>query len=314
LGAGNRNRQRLATPNRGIENFRSFRVEKVKAMQLWQKMRRTGRRWMYGVAALVMAVSLVAITPQKSEANIFNLIIYGAEYVRLSNLNDAGEVNLGRNTDQALKRQGVQVYNRDPDVVAYVNAIGQRLAATSDRPPDDDFQYTFQIVDDNAVNAFATAGGFVYINRGLMLEADNEAELAGVMAHEIGHIVGRHAINRMREQILAGGIASALGLDGDPLVGLGVQVALFLPNSRGGELEADQLGFHNMGRAGYDQRGFISFMQKLESGGSPPEFLSTHPNPGNRVGNLQGLYNDSAVPTATAGTNASAYRSNISGL
>ena len=283
-------------------------------MQLWCKMRRTGRRWMYGVMTLVMAVSLIALTPQKSEANIFNLIIYGAEYVRLSNLNDAGEVNLGRNTDQALKRQGVRVYNRDPDIVAYVNSIGQRLAATSNRPPDDDFQYTFQIVDDDAVNAFATAGGFVYVNRGLMLEADNEAELAGVIAHEIGHIVGRHAINQMREQILAGGIASALGLDGDPLVGLGVQVALFLPTSRTDEREADELAFHNMGRAGYNQQSFIDFMQKLVSSSSPPEFLSTHPNPANRVSNLQSLHNDSAILTATAGTNASAYRANISGL
>ncbi|MEB3267339.1 MAG: M48 family metallopeptidase [Leptolyngbya sp.] len=283
-------------------------------MQLWERMRRTSRRWMYGAIALVMAVSLVAVTPQKSQAGIFDLIFNGIQYIQLSNLNDAQEYDLGRRTDQALKQQGVRVYNRDPEIVAYVNRIGQSLAATSERPPNDNFQYTFQIVDDDAVNAFATSGGFVYINRGLMLEADNEAELAGVMAHEIGHIVGRHSINRMRELALARGIAGGLGVNQDALVGLGVELALFLPNSRSAEYEADTLGFHNMGRAGYDQRGFITFMQKLGEGGSPPEFLSTHPNPDNRVGNLQAMYNDSAVPTATAGTNTNVYRSNISGL
>jgi predicted Zn-dependent protease len=261
-----------------------------------------------------MAVGLVAITPKPSEAGIFDLIFNGIQYIQLSNLNDSQEYDLGRRTDQALKQQGVRIYNRDPDIVAYVNGIGQTLAAASERPPNDSFQYTFQIVDDDSVNAFATSGGFVYVNRGLMEEADTEAELAGVMAHEIGHIVGRHAINRMRELALARGIAGGLGVNQDALVGLGVELALFLPNSRSAEYEADTLGFHNMGRAGYDQRGFITFMQKLGQSGSPPEFLSTHPNPDNRVGNLQAMYRDSAVPTATAGSNPSAYQANIQGL
>ena len=283
-------------------------------MQLWERMRRTSRRWVYGIMAGVMAVGLVAITPKPSEAGIFDLIFNGIQYIQLSNLNDSQEYDLGRRTDQALKQQGVRIYNRDPDIVAYVNGIGQTLAAASERPPNDSFQYTFQIVDDDSVNAFATSGGFVYVNRGLMEEADTEAELAGVMAHEIGHIVGRHAINRMRELALARGIAGGLGVNQDALVGLGVELALFLPNSRSAEYEADTLGFHNMGRAGYDQRGFITFMQKLGQSGSPPEFLSTHPNPDNRVGNLQAMYRDSAVPTATAGSNPSAYQANIQGL
>ncbi|WP_008315116.1 M48 family metallopeptidase [Leptolyngbya sp. PCC 6406] len=283
-------------------------------MQLLDKVRRTSKRWLYGVIALMISVGLVAGTPIKSEASIFDLIFNAIQYVQLSNINDAQEVDLGRRTDQALKQQGVRIYNRNPDIVAYVNRIGQTLASTSNRPPSGDFAYTFQIVDDDSINAFATSGGFVYINRGLMESADTEAELAGVMAHEIGHIVGKHSIHRMRELALARGIAGGLGVSRDALVGLGVELALFLPNSRAAENEADTLGFHNMGRAGYDQRGFITFMQKLGREGSPPEFLSTHPNPGNRVSNLESMYNESAVPTATAGSDTTAYRSSIRGL
>jgi len=273
--------------------------------------RNMGKRWLYAAMAAIVAAGLVVATPKTTQASIFDLIFNGIQYIQLSNLNDEQEVNLGRQTDQALKRQGVRIYNRDPELVAYVNQIGQRLAQTSERP---DIPYTFQIVDENSVNAFATSGGFVYIHTGLMREADTEAELAGVIAHEIGHIVGRHSINRMREIALANGIVGALGVSEDDLVNIGVQLALFLPNSRSAEYEADQLGYTNMGAAGYDQRGFITFMQKLAEGGSPPEFFSTHPDPDNRVDRLQSMYSESHQADATDGTNPNVYQSRISGL
>ncbi|NER84833.1 MAG: M48 family metalloprotease, partial [Leptolyngbya sp. SIO1D8] len=148
----------------------------------------------------------------------------------------------------------------------------------------------------------------------LIREADTEAELAGVMAHEVGHVVGRHAINQMREITLANGIAGALGVSEDDLVNIGVQLALFLPNSRGAEYEADELGYENMGAAGYDQRGLITFMEKLAEGNSPPEFFSTHPDPDNRVNRLQGMYEESHQANATDGNNTQVYQSRISGL
>lgn len=283
-------------------------------MKAWIKsLRQLGRRWMYGAIALVVASGLVVATPQPSKAdfNLFDLIFNGIQYIQLSSLSDEQEVALGRQTDQALKQQGVRIYDRDPDIVNYVNEIGQRLAASSDRSQ---IPYTFQVVADNSVNAFATSGGFVYINTGLIREAETEAELAGVMAHEIGHIVGRHSINRMREIALANGIVGALGVSEDDLVNIGVQLALFLPNGRSAEYEADELGFANMGRAGYDQRGFISFMQKLQGGGSTPEFLSTHPDPGNRVNRLQTMYDESRQADATAGNNPEVYQSRMSSL
>lgn len=271
------------------------------------------KRWFYGAIAVFVATGLVVATPQPSKAdfNLFDLIFNGIQYIQLSNLSDGQEVELGRQTDAALKRQGVRIYNRNAEVVNYVNEIGQRLAASSER---NSIPYTFQVVQDDSVNAFATSGGFVYIHTGLIREAETEAELAGVMAHEIGHIVGRHSVNRMREIALANGIVGALGVSQDDLVNIGVQLALFLPNSRGAEYHADELGYANMGRAGYDQRGFISFMEKLNSGGSTPEFFSTHPDPGNRVNRLQTMYDESHQADATDGNNPQVYSSKVSGL
>ncbi|MBD0269233.1 MAG: M48 family metalloprotease, partial [Cyanobacteria bacterium Co-bin8] len=150
------------------------------------------RRWLYGLMSLLMAVSISLATPTPSHAGILDLIFNGVQYIQLSNLSDQNEVTLGRQIDQQIKRQGVRVYNRNPAIVDYVNQIGQRLATTSDRP---NLPYTVQVLEDNSVNASATMGGFLYVNTGLIRTAANEAELAGVMAHEIGHITGRHAVN-----------------------------------------------------------------------------------------------------------------------
>lgn len=274
-------------------------------------LRRLGKRSLYGAIALVVATGLVISTPQPSKAdlNLFELIFNGIQYVQLSNLSSEQEVDLGRQTDRALKRQGVRVLDPNLPVSRYVREIGQRLAVASDRP---DLPYTFQIVADNSINAFATSGGFVYVHSGLIRAADNEAELAGVLAHEVGHIVGRHSINRMREITLANGIVGALGVSQDDLVNIGVQLALFLPNSRTAEYEADELGYSNLGRAGYDQRGLITFMDKLRGG--RPEFFSSHPDPDNRVNRLRQMYDESHRADATYGTNPQIYQSRISGL
>lgn len=270
------------------------------------------RRSLYALAALVMAVSIGLATPSASQAGIFDLIFQGIRYVQLGNLSDQDEVNLGRQIDQQLKAQGVSIYNGNSGINAYVNEIGQRLVASSDRP---NIPYTFQVVSDDSINAFATMGGYVYVNTGLIKAASNEAELAGVIAHEIGHITGRHSLGQMRQMAIASGIAGALDVDQDAIVNLGVQLALQLPNSREAEYDADRRGFSTMGRAGYDTTGFITFMQKLQSGGgTPPEFFSTHPNPGNRVNSLQAMNASSSYNNAGNGTDAAAYKNRIRGL
>lgn len=275
-------------------------------------LRQPSRRWAAGLMSLVLTVGLSLGMTQASQAGLLDLIFNGVQYIQLSNISDQQEVSLGRRIDQQLKQQGVRIYAGNPGITDYVNQIGQRLAATSDRP---DLPYTFQVVQDDSINAFATMGGFVYIQTGLIKAASNEAELAGVMAHEIGHITGRHAINQMKQMTLASGIAGALGVNQDALVNIGVQLALQLPNSRADEHDADRRGFYNLGRAGYAQSGFITFMQKLESqSGSVPEFLSTHPDPGNRVNNLQNMLATSGNPAATDGLDSQAFEARTRGL
>jgi predicted Zn-dependent protease len=272
-----------------------------------------GRRLAYGILAALLAIGLGLATPTPSRAGLLDLIFQGIRYVQLSNLSDRDEVALGRQIDQQLKAQGVRLSTGDPAIGQYVQEIGQRLATRSDRP---NLPYTFQVVADDGVNAFATLGGFVYIQTGLIQAAANEAELAGVMAHEIGHITGRHVIERMRQAAIAEGITGALEVNQDTLVQLGMQLALTLPNSREAEYDADRRGFHNLGRAGYDTRGFLTFMQTLErQGGTPPEFLSTHPNPGNRVQNLQAMgASGTYAANAGVGTDGAAYRARVSSL
>ncbi len=271
------------------------------------------RRIAYAVMALVLAVGIGLATPTTSHASIFDLIFQGIRYVQLSNLSERDEVALGTQIDQQLRASGVRIYTANPAINQYINDIGQRLAVSSDRP---NLPYTFQVVADDNINAFATTGGFVYIHTGLIKATANEAELAGVVAHEIGHITGRHVIQRMQQAAIASGIVGALDVRQDALVNLGVQLALELPNSREAEYDADRRGFQNMGRAGYDTNGFITFMQKLErQGGTPPEFLSTHPNPGNRVSNLQALNAEGTFAANTgSGTDPAAHQARIRGL
>lgn len=256
-------------------------------LTLWRRQ----RRWLYATLALVTALSLWAGTPQSAQAiSWLELIFRGAQILQLSNISDRQEVAIGSQIDQQITRQLAR--NRtpvihDPAIDSYINQLGQRLAQSSTRP---NVPYTFQVVDNRDVNAFATMGGFVYVNLGLMLLAENEAELASVVAHEIGHIAGRHAIEQMRDRAIRSGILSAAGLDASQAVQIGVQLALELPNSREAEFEADRLGLGNLRQAGYAPTAMVTFMQKLQQQSGNrfvPTILSTHPATGDRIRILQ---------------------------
>lgn len=269
------------------------------------------RRLVYGLVAMTMILGIGATTAQPSQAGWLDLIFQGVRVYQLSNMSNEQEVDLGRGiNNQLVNSRQIRLY-RNESLSTYVNDIGQRLAAVSDRP---DIPYTFQIVQDSSVNAFATMGGYVYVTTGLMAAADNEAELASVIGHEIGHISGRHAVEQMRQAAITQGITGALGVNRDRLVNIGTQIALQLPASRSDEYEADRHGFDTMGRAGYDQAAMVAFMKKLVRRGSPPEFLSTHPDARNRVTQLQQDLDESALPEATAGMSVTAYSSNIAPL
>lgn len=244
------------------------------------------RRIGYGLISLLVIVSinLGGIRPSYG-ISWLELMLRGIQIVQISNISNAQEVELGKAINQELVKSGRAKVYRNQSIANYINQIGRQLAKTSKRP---DIPYTFQIVDDDNINAFATMGGYVYVNKGLIAAADNEAELASVIGHEIGHIAARHGIEQMRDRALAQGLLSAAGLDRNNAVQIGVELAVSRPNSRSDELEADRLGLDNMIQANYAPAGILGFMQKLlRKGGSSPGFLSTHPATSERIRILQ---------------------------
>lgn len=242
--------------------------------------RQSRRRFLYPLVSAIVAVGLVVAAPLPSKAiSWIDLLIQGAQIVQLSNISDKQEYQIGRDINQQLVSSEIRIL-RNPGLSRYVDQIGQRLAQESDRP---DIPYTFQVVADKGVNAFATMGGFVYVNAGLLTGADNEAELASVISHEIGHITGRHAIKQMRQMALARGVAQAAGLDRSMAVQIGVDLALRRPKSRQDELDADRRGLATLERAGYAPSAMVGFMEKLLSAPSVPTVLSTHPATKDRI-------------------------------
>lgn len=269
---------------------------------------RVGHHWLYICLSVLTALGVILGNVQTTHAfSWFDILRRGVQIIQLSSLSDQQEVELGRQINQELVTQ-VRLY-QNPRITRYVEQIGQRLAAQSDRP---NLPYTFQVVEDDSINAFATMGGFVYVHTGLMKVAENEAELASVIAHEIGHVTGRHAIEQMRQQAIAQGVLTAAGLDDRRAVQIGVELALRRPNSREDEFEADSLGLATHRKAGYAPSAVVSFMQKLQQqqGRNFPSFLSTHPATGDRVEVLQAKV-DELPTTSGAGLNAQAYRQRI---
>lgn len=199
------------------------------------------------------------------------------------------DIEIGRRA-AAQVRQQVDIVD-NAELQDYIRAIGKRLAATPDAGK---YPYTFTLINDPSINAFALPGGPVFINSGTVAAADNEAQLAGVMAHEMAHIALRHGTSQASKAsilqlpaAIAGAVlgqSGAVGQLGQLGLGFGLN-ALLLKYSRSAESEADALGAHIMAEAGYNPVEMARFFEKLESeGGSrAPEFLSDHPSPGNRV-------------------------------
>ncbi|NDJ20496.1 M48 family metalloprotease [Nostoc sp. B(2019)] len=268
------------------------------------------RRWLYLLLSVLVAVGIGVGSPQRTQAiSLFDILIRGVQILQLSNISAQEEVQLGKEINQQLVNSEIQLY-RNQNVNRYVNQIGQKLAANSTRP---DIPYTFQVVQDESVNAFATMGGYVYVTTGLLKAADNEAQLASVIAHEIGHIASRHSIEQMRQRAIARGVATAAGLERSTAVQIGVDLALRRPNSRQDEFEADQKGLRTLGRAGYAQSAMIAFMQKLLQQRSLPSFLSTHPATSDRITALKSEI-DSQKTYGGGGLNNAVYEAKIQPL
>ncbi|WP_338430342.1 M48 family metallopeptidase [Synechococcus elongatus] len=232
----------------------------------------------FAAAIAALAITAGPAQAQSFDPRLLNLLRGGIQLfqgLNFSNLNPNQEVQLGRQMNQQMLSQRFRP-NRDRALAAYINDVGQRLAAQSDRP---DLPWQFQVVDSREINAFATMGGYVYITTGMLGFLSNEAELAGVLAHEIGHIEGRHLPQRLGQSYLQQAGLSALGIDSDRFTQVAVDLALNRPNSRSAEFDADARGLRIMERAGYAPAGLISVMNKLASlGNNGMTFLSTHPD------------------------------------
>ncbi|HEV8429529.1 MAG TPA: M48 family metallopeptidase [Pyrinomonadaceae bacterium] len=198
------------------------------------------------------------------------------------------EVRMGREAAAEVDRQAKFV--DDPVITEYVNRVGQNIVLHSDAK----VPFTIKVIDSDEVNAFALPGGFFYVNKGLILAADNEAELAGVMAHEIAHVAARHAVENQAKMSLLeyAALGGSIFLGGIPgliyqnTAGIGL-LGIFMKFSRGAEEEADRLGVQYMYAAGYDPGAMATMFEKLEAKNKKkPGFISrafaTHPAPPDR--------------------------------
>jgi predicted Zn-dependent protease len=204
------------------------------------------------------------------------------------------EISLGKGLAQEVERSSKLI--DDPVVTEYVNRVGQNLVRNSDaRVP-----FTIKVIDSDEVNAFALPGGFFYVNSGLILRAQEESELAGVMAHEISHVTARHGTkNATKGELMQLATIPLILLGPGGWAGYGIYQGLnlaipvtYLKFSRDAEREADFLGLQYMYKAGYDPNSYVTFFERIQADekrrpGTIPKVFSTHPPTPERIENTQ---------------------------
>ena len=202
------------------------------------------------------------------------------------------DVQLGKQNAAQVDKQMPML--NDPTTVNYLNRLGKHLA-TFEPNNQSIYAWQFKVINTSDINAFALPGGFIYVNRGTIEAAQDEAQLAGVIAHEEGHVVMRHGTHQASEMAIAskplsilgavlGAGGSAVGTVSQAVLGLGVN-SIFLHNSRGIEAQADQVGTYTLYQSGYNPYAMAQFFQILKQKYPQQtlQFFSDHPNPGNRV-------------------------------
>lgn len=235
-------------------------------------------------------------------------------------MSEAEEIQIGKQSDAEIRQQ-MGLYD-DAALQEYVRSIGARLVTASHRP---NLPWTFAVVDEPAVNAFAVPGGFIYLTRGILPYLQDEAQLAGVMGHEVGHVDARHSAEAYSRQLSAGLTLALAGIFAPPetqglqqVAGAGLGV-LFLRYGRDAELESDRLGVGYAATNGWDPRGVPGMLSTLarldEATGSSrgvPNWALTHPPAADRVARVQEAV--AAAPSGASVTNASALERHLDGM
>src|SRR5262245_36119995 len=206
-------------------------------------------------------------------------------------LPESQDADMGLQAYQQIKQE--EKISNNAGLNQRVQTVGRRIAAVSGHP---EWDWQFTLFENPEPNAFALPGGKVGVYTGLFKVAQNDAQLAAVMGHEVGHAIARHGAERMSQGILAqiGGVAVGAATGSQAIVDVYSQAAtlgVILPYSRGQESEADEIGLMLMAEAGYDPREAVKLWQNFAAlgGERPPEFLSTHPSEGTRIERLQAL-------------------------
>ncbi len=250
------------------------------------------------VTALVLAATLAGlsgcVTNPATGRKQFNV------------LSTRQEVNLGEEAaPEFLESYGGKI--PDPEIIRYVRDLGHRLAERSERP---DLPWEFHALDSSVLNAFALPGGKVFITRGLLVQLEDEAQLAGVLGHEVGHVTAKHINDQMGQQLALGVVLAGIGVaaqtqDEDWLrvLGVGAQVGgtlYMLKFSRRHEYEADTLGLRYMSRLGYDpmaQAEVMEILQREAGKRGGLEMLQTHPDPDKRADHVRQLVDEQYADT-----------------
>ena len=248
--------------------------------------RATRRGAVLGAAALLTAAGATDAAAQ----SILDRLRQAANVARtLLPISTDKEVEIGRGIAATIA--GRYPVSTDAALTRYVNLVGLTVAS---QDPRGDIDYRFAVLETPTVNAYAAPGGYIFVTRGALAIMHSEAELAAVLAHEVGHVNRKHVINQIRKSDTMREVRNAVDIQGttlDKVVGTGSD-ALFMGLSRGDELEADSLGLEYAAAAGYDPGGLAEFIRRLDQhAGEGPvsEFFATHPKPNERVERLHAI-------------------------
>lgn len=264
---------------------------------------------------LILGVSGFSLSLSGCSTNLAT----GEKHLNL--VSESQEVSMGKEYDKQV--QGSLGLYDNAELERYVQDLGTRIAAKTERA---NLPWTFRVVDDPVVNAFALPGGFIYVTRGILAHVTDEAQLAGILGHEIGHVTAKHSVNSMSNQLLAQlGLGIGMILAPEELQKYGDLAStalnlLFLKFSRDDESQADHLGVRYMARIDKDPGELIDVMNMLErvsrasGGGRIPEWLATHPNPANRAEQIRSEIDTMQRRWTTAKVKSDGYLDRLNGL